>query len=96
MANSIMNADALDSAAGQVSAIASNYTSELASLGALVNSTREFWNDAAQVAFENKYNQFKGVMQQFIEDLNTTSSNMHRYAETHRQDELNAARSFGL
>ena len=96
MANHIMNSDALDSAAGQVSGIAGNFASELSSLGALVQSTHEFWNDPAQQAFEMKYEQFKGTMNQFIEALNEYSSKMHSYAENHRQQEIAGAQSFGI
>lgn len=96
MANHMMNSDALDSAAGQVNGIAGNFTSELASLGALVQSTHEFWNDPAQQAFEAKYEQFRGTMNQFIEALTEYSTKMRNYAENYRQNEQLGAQSFGI
>ena len=76
-----LDMDALLSAAGQVSGIAGNFSSDLSSLGTVVNATKSYWNDPAQVAFEEKYNAFKTTMDQFITALNNYSTAMKTHAE---------------
>ena len=49
-----LDPDALESAAGQVSGIASNFGSELATLSALIQSTHDFWEGSSQAAFEER------------------------------------------
>lgn len=88
-----MDIDALESAAGQVSGIAGNFGSELASLSALVQSTHDFWDDPAQAAFETKHEQFKATMNQFIEALNNYSTAMRQYAGNQRDLQNTAAQS---
>lgn len=79
-----LDMDALESAAGQVSSISSNFTTELNSLGALVQSSKEYWDDPAQVSFEAKYNEFRISMTNFIEALNHYSTAMKTYADQQR------------
>ena len=92
--NTSMNIDALESAAGQVSGISGNFSSELSSLGSLVQSNKEYWNDPAQAAFETKYEQFRASMTQFIEALNNYSTAMRQYAAGQRDLQASAARGF--
>lgn len=79
-----LDMDALESAAGQVSSIAGNFTTELSSLGALVQSSKEYWDDPAQASFEAKYNEFRVSMTNFIEALNNYSTAMKTYADQQR------------
>ncbi len=92
-----MNFDALESAAGQVSSIAGNFSSELASLSALVQSTHDFWEGSSQAAFEQKYEQqYKVSMNQFIQALNEYAAAMRRAAALQRESEANVAQMFGI
>lgn len=92
-----MNPDALESAAGQVSGIASNFGSELASLSALIQSTHDFWEGSSQAAFEAKYEQqYKVAMNQFIEALNEYATNMRRQAENQRNTEAANAQIWSI
>ena len=91
-----LDPEALESAAGQVNSIGGNFSAELSALGNLVASTKEFWDDPAQVAFENKYNEFRVTMEQFIEALNQYSTQMRTHAENTRSTLVSGVRMFEI
>lgn len=80
-----LDMDALDSAAGQVSSIASNFATEMAQLVSLASATKEYWDDPVQVSFEAKVTEFNTSMTNFIEALNNTSSVMAKHASNQRE-----------
>jgi len=90
----MLDHEALESAAAQVDTITANFTAELSSLGSLVSSTHEFWNDPAQVSFEAKYNEFKTAMSQFCSALELYSKGMKDYAARSRSETSQASRVF--
>ena len=85
---------ALESASGRVSGIANNFSAELNALGSVVQSSKEYWNDPAQVAFEAKYNEFRASMTNFIESLNNYSTAMKTYAENQRSTLQSGSKMF--
>lgn len=89
-----LDMDALEAASGQVSNISGNFNAELSALGALVQSSKEYWDDPAQASFEAKYNEFKVSMTNFIEALNNYSTAMKTYADQQRQTLSSGAKMF--
>lgn len=82
MAGVGLNIEELENAAGRVEVIAGNFEAEMASLGSVVYGG--YMQDGAQVAFEAKYEEFKGTMANFVDALNAYSKAMKAYAEDMR------------
>ena len=84
MGTSSVNIEALEGAAARVDVLAGNFEAELASLGSLVQETGNYMQGGPQAAFEAKYEQFKGTMNNFIGALNAYSQAMKAYAQDQR------------
>ena len=91
-----LDPEALESAAAQVSSIGGNFSAELSSLGGLVASSKEYWDDPVQAAFEAKFNEFKVTMERFIEALNQYSTQMKTHAENTRETTNVGVRMFNI
>ncbi len=71
----------LDSAAGKVKGIASNFDSELKELKALVDGTASEWEGPTKDAFLATYEKYEKNMREFIASLDVYSNAMSAYAK---------------
>ena len=83
MVNGTIGVDvaALEGMAGKVKENADHFRSELGNLQRLVEETKTYMQGGPQTAFEEKYQQFKGSMTNFIGALEVYSEAMRKYAE---------------
>ncbi|MBR4162481.1 MAG: WXG100 family type VII secretion target [Solobacterium sp.] len=75
-----MDSNQLRTDAGTVRSVAANFQTELTRLGSVVTSTKEYWQDEAQVSFEERYVEFKATMDKYLQALDNYSKAMDAYA----------------
>ena len=87
--------EGLENAAVRVDSIASEFSTDLSSLGSIVSETgSSYMIGGPQAEFENKYAQFKVTMEGFITALGNYSKAMRAYAEDQRSIAQAGARRF--
>lgn len=72
--------EALQGAAARVSGVADSFQADLDQLGSLVQETANYMQNGPQASFEQKYEEFRGTLTNFIGAVNAYSQAMKAYA----------------